>query len=93
MNNTAARHLSQRAAVAGRGGRRTASAFIRPMCQGSYLTRRQVTSALPPIEAGSVHFNSSPVNETTTRFCSVPVQFGYVLPSTLKLMALSAPTV
>jgi hypothetical protein len=58
-----------------------------------YLMRFQVTSAVPPIDAGSVHFNSSPVKETTVRFCSVPVQFGYVLPSTFMVMPLSGPTV
>src|SRR5262249_46272137 len=61
-----------------------------PVC-AFYLARFQPTSAVPPIDAGStVHFMSSPVKEMTDRFCSVPVQLGHVLPSTLRVITLSA---
>src|SRR6516162_4856564 len=59
-------------------------------CEAAYLTRFHPTSPVPPIDAGSVHLISSPVNETIVRFCSVPAQAGQVLPSTLSVMTLSA---
>jgi hypothetical protein len=55
-----------------------------------YLMRFQPTSAVPPTDAAVDHFKSSPVKEMIGRFCSVPVQFGYELPSILSVTTLSA---
>src|SRR5882762_5694272 len=54
-----------------------------------YLTRFNTTRAVPPtVEAGLVHFSSSPVR-VNDRFCSVPSAFGYVVASILKIRVLS----
>jgi hypothetical protein len=55
---------------------------------GPYLMRFQAISVVPPIDALRLHLSSSPVKEMTVRTCSVPVQLGYVLPSTSKKMVL-----
>ena len=76
---SARKRLSARILQQGREGAR------RP----AYFARFNTTSAEPPLEAGVVHFSSSPVT-VKGRFCSVPFQFGNVLLSIWKMMVLSA---
>jgi hypothetical protein len=57
----------------------------------AYFTRLNATSPVPPVEPpGAANLKSSPVRVTTVRVCSVPVQFGYVLASILKLIVFVA---
>ena len=61
------------------------------MCAVSCLTRFHTSSAVLPIEAlGLVYFSSCAVSDVISRGWSVPVQFSYVLPSTLRLMTFIA---
>jgi hypothetical protein len=58
--------------------------------EDAYLIRLKTNSDVPPTDEARVHFSSSDVKETMFRVCTVPVQFGYVLPSTFIVTTLPA---